>query len=97
MYRKNEVFNIPTALNDLVFDALDDTTGWNYDNLLSCLYRFGRLAGSVVFWLIGCQTTEFMADMSKGLLYKTIKFPKKQPGLHPSGSIFIFHCSRVHK
>lgn len=40
-------------------------------------YRFGRVAGSTVFWLIGCQLTEFMADMSKGLLYKTIKFPKE--------------------
>ena len=95
MYIKNELFNIPTALNDLIFDDLDDTTGWNYDNLLSCLYRFGKVAGNMVFWLIGCQMTVFMADMSKGLLYKN--FPKKQPGHHPSGTIFIFHCSRVHK
>lgn len=75
MYIKNELFT--TALNDLIFDDLDDTTGWNYDNLLSCLYRFGKVAGNMVFWLIGCQMTVFMADMSKGLLYKTIKFPKE--------------------
>lgn len=36
-----------------------------YDNLLSCLYRFGKVAGMMVFWLIECQATEFMADMSK--------------------------------
>lgn len=48
---KNEFFNIPTALNDLVFDALDDTI----DGTMTIYYHVCidlKSSRSVVFWLI---------------------------------------------